>query len=62
MAQVIIRWHIEQGNVVIPKTVSPDRMIENTQVFDFQLEETDLAEIASLETGIRNPYDPDRID
>jgi 2,5-diketo-D-gluconate reductase A len=62
VAQVIIRWHIEQGNVVIPKTVSPDRMIENTQVFDFQLEETDLAEIASLETGIRNPYDPDRID
>lgn len=62
VAQVIIRWHIEQGNVVIPKTVSPERMIENTQVFDFQLEETDLAEIAALETGIRNPYDPDLID
>lgn len=62
VAQVIIRWHIDQGNVVIPKTVSPDRMIENTQVFDFQLEETDLAEIAKLETGIRNPYDPDLMD
>lgn len=61
-AQVIIRWHIEQGNVVIPKTVNPERMIENTQVFDFQLEETDLAEIAALETGIRNPYDPDLVD
>ncbi|GAB2715020.1 aldo/keto reductase [Arthrobacter bambusae] len=61
-AQVIIRWHLDQGNVVIPKTVSPDRMIENTQVFDFQLEETDLAEIAALEVGIRNPYDPDLMD
>ncbi|MFK4295853.1 2,5-diketo-D-gluconate reductase A [Arthrobacter sp. GAS37] len=62
VAQVIIRWHLDQGNVVIPKTVSPDRMIENTHVFDFELEETDLAEIAALETGIRNPYDPDLMD
>jgi 2,5-diketo-D-gluconate reductase A len=59
VAQVLIRWHVQLGNVLIPKTVTPSRMAENLEVFDFALDQADLDEIAELETGIRNAYDPD---
>jgi Aldo/keto reductase family. len=52
-AQIILRWHIERGTVVIPKSVTPSRIEENIQVFDFQLEKEDLAKIAALDRGLR---------
>lgn len=58
-AQVVIRWHLELGNVVIPKSVTPARIRENFQVFDFALDSEDLAAIATLNTGERTGSDPD---
>ncbi len=60
MAQVMLRWHIQLGNMVIPKTVNPARLQQNLQVFDFMLDEADMAEIATLdrETGRIGP-DPE---
>jgi 2,5-diketo-D-gluconate reductase A len=58
-AQVVLRWHIQTGTVVIPKSNSLDRIRENAQVFDFVLDVADLAAIASLETGERTGLDPD---
>jgi len=52
-AQIILRWHIQLGNVVIPKSVTPDRMAANLLVFDFELTDEDMATINGLETGIR---------
>lgn len=48
-AQIIIRWHIEQGNVVIPKSVHADRIAENFHVFDFSLDQDDKTAIAHLD-------------
>ncbi len=48
-AQIIIRWHLESGLVVIPKSVSPARIHENIEVFDFRLDAEDLAAIAKLD-------------
>lgn len=58
-AQIVLRWHIELGNIVIPKASSPERLRENLDVFDFALEPDDLALMASLETGERTGRDPD---
>ncbi|MEO6826684.1 MAG: aldo/keto reductase [Microbacteriaceae bacterium] len=58
-AQVVIRWHLELGNVVIPKSVTPSRIRENFQVFDFGLDPEDLDAIATLNTGQRTGSDPD---
>jgi len=58
-AQVVIRWHLQLGNVVIPKSVSAERILENIDVFDFTLDDADLRAIDSLETGERTGMDPD---
>jgi 2,5-diketo-D-gluconate reductase A len=58
-AQVILRWHIELGNVVIPKSVTPARIQENFDIFDFRLTAEDLEAIAGLETGYRIGPHPD---
>jgi len=58
-AQIVLRWHVELGNIVIPKASSPERLRENLDVFDFALDPDDLTAIAALETGERTGRDPD---
>jgi 2,5-diketo-D-gluconate reductase A len=58
-AQVVLRWHVQRGDAVIPKSVTPSRIAENIDVFDFELDTDDLAAIAALETGERTGVDPD---
>jgi Aldo/keto reductases, related to diketogulonate reductase len=61
-AQVVIRWHIELGNVVIPKSVSPQRIRANADVFGFKLDADDRAAIARLDAGDRTGSHPDDVD
>ncbi|WP_405463686.1 aldo/keto reductase [Streptomyces griseoaurantiacus] len=59
-AQVVLRWHLQLGNVVIPKSVTPSRIKENFDVFDFSLDEEDLGAISALDEDGRlgsNPAD-----
>jgi 2,5-diketo-D-gluconate reductase A len=58
-AQIVLRWHVQLGNVVIPKSVTPARIEENFRIFDFTLDDDDLAAIATLESGTRTGRDPD---
>jgi 2,5-diketo-D-gluconate reductase A len=58
VAQVILRWHLQLGNVVIPKSVTPERIRANLDLFDFELTEDDLAAIARLDAGHRTGPDP----
>jgi 2,5-diketo-D-gluconate reductase A len=61
-AQVVLRWHLQLGNVVIPKSVTPERIRQNFDVFDFTLDKDDLAAIATLDRGGRIGPDPDTFD
>jgi 2,5-diketo-D-gluconate reductase A len=60
-AQVVLRWHVQLGNVVIPKSVTPSRIEENFDVFSFELAEEDMAAIADLDRGERTGPDPDEL-
>jgi len=57
-AQVVLRWHVQLGCVVIPKSVNPDRIRENINIFDFELDDADMAEISKVRTGERLGGDP----
>ncbi|NYJ30474.1 aldo/keto reductase [Galbitalea soli] len=58
-AQVVVRWHLQAGVVVIPKSNSLARVAENARVFDFELSDDDLSRIAALESGERTGKDPE---
>jgi 2,5-diketo-D-gluconate reductase A len=57
-AQVILRWHIQLGNVVIPKSVTPERIHQNLEIFDFELNDEEMSSIAGLDRGARIGPDP----
>ncbi|HEX4250857.1 MAG TPA: aldo/keto reductase [Pseudonocardia sp.] len=61
-AQIVLRWQVQIGNIVIPKSVNPDRMRENIDVFDFELADDDVAEIEAMDAGYRTGPDPDTFD
>ncbi|MDN5931726.1 MAG: aldo/keto reductase [Pseudonocardia sp.] len=58
-AQLVLRWHIELGDIVFPKSVTPARIRENIEVFDFELAPADMATIGELDTGERMGPNPD---
>ena len=61
-AQVVLRWHIQRGNIVFPKSVTPERIRENFEIFDFELDPADIERIAGLDRGEagRTGPNPDR--
>ncbi|MEU1410693.1 aldo/keto reductase [Streptomyces sp. NPDC005731] len=58
-AQVVLRWHLQLGNIVIPKSVTPARIRENLDVFDFTLSDDEMAAITTLDRDLRTGPDPD---
>ncbi|WP_433174455.1 aldo/keto reductase [Actinoallomurus sp. CA-150999] len=58
-AQVMLRWHLQQGRSAIPKSTNPARIAENFDVFDFALSPEELAAVDALDTGVRSGPDPD---
>ena len=63
-AQVVLRWHIQRGDIVFPKSVSPDRMKSNFELFDFDLDSSDMDAISALDKGEsgRTGPNPDTFD
>jgi 2,5-diketo-D-gluconate reductase A len=59
-AQVILRWHIQRGDIIFPKSVTPSRVKENFDIFDFELADGDVAEISALNKDQRTGPDPDK--
>ncbi|MFC8225062.1 aldo/keto reductase [Streptomyces sp. NPDC057287] len=59
-AQVTLRWHLQRGDIVFPKSVTQRRIEENFDLFDFQLTEGDIGEINALNRDERTGFDPDR--
>jgi 2,5-diketo-D-gluconate reductase A len=58
-AQVTLRWHIQRGDIVFPKSVTPERVQENFEIFDFELTDADMADITALNRDERTGPDPD---
>jgi 2,5-diketo-D-gluconate reductase A len=58
-AQVMLRWHLQQGRSAIPKSTNPARITKNFDIFDIELTGEELASIDALDTGVRNGPDPD---
>ncbi|MGH9078193.1 MAG: aldo/keto reductase [Acidimicrobiales bacterium] len=61
-AQVVLRWHVQLGNLAIPKSVTPERIRSNLDVFDFALTDADMATLATLDRGQRVGPDPEAFD
>jgi 2,5-diketo-D-gluconate reductase A len=60
-AQVVLRWHIQRGDIVFPKSVTPDRIRENIGIFDFELPASDVEDITLLNKNERTGPDPDKL-
>ncbi|WP_348788892.1 aldo/keto reductase [Leifsonia sp. NPDC080035] len=60
-AQVILRWHLQEGRSAIPKSVKPERIAENLDVFGFELSADEIGAINALDTGVRGAIDPDLV-
>ncbi|MGW0514326.1 aldo/keto reductase [Streptomyces olivaceoviridis] len=60
-AQVVLRWHLQLGTIAIPKSVTPARMRENLDVFDFTLSDEEMAAMAALDRGLRTGPHPDTL-
>jgi diketogulonate reductase-like aldo/keto reductase len=60
-AQVMIRWHLQEGRSAIPKSVRPERIAENFDVFDFELTPAELTALDALDTGVRGGPEPDDV-
>ncbi|MET7853827.1 aldo/keto reductase [Streptomyces avermitilis] len=60
-AQVVLRWHLQLGNIVIPKSVTPARIQQNIDVFDFTLSDEEVTAIAAIDRGLRTGPDPDTL-
>jgi diketogulonate reductase-like aldo/keto reductase len=60
-AQIVLRWDLQNGVVIIPKSVHENRIRENSQIFDFELSPEDMATIDSLNENRRFGPDPDRV-
>lgn len=61
-AQTVLRWHIERGDIVFPKSVTPERITENIDIFDFELSGEDVEAISALDRNERTGPDPDTFD
>jgi len=61
-AQVVLRWHIERGDIIFPKSVTPERIKENIDIFDFELPGADVEAISALNRDERTGPDPDKFD
>ena len=63
-AQVTLRWHVQRGDIIFPKSSSPERMAENFAIFDFELDEEQVAAITALDQGEkgRTGPNPDEFD
>jgi diketogulonate reductase-like aldo/keto reductase len=60
-AQILLRWNVQHGNVVIPKSTSKERMTENSSIFDFELSEEDMKKLDGFDEGFRVCPDPNRM-
>jgi 2,5-diketo-D-gluconate reductase A len=60
-AQVVLRWHVQMDTIVIPKSVTPSRIAENFDIFDFELDDEDMAAVAGLDKGRRTGAHPDEV-
>lgn len=60
-AQIVIRWHLQLENIVIPKSSTPERIAANFEVFDFELDADEVAEISALNRDSRTGWDPDEL-
>lgn len=61
-AQIILRWHLQRGVIVIPKSVHPERILQNSMLYDFELTQDEMDTINSLNANLGRAFDSDRID